>query len=136
MYYEQNNFPTEVELNKLYRSVGWFNYLTDAFTLTTLLRQSSFFVTVIDNEQLIGLVRVVTDNISIVYIQDLIVLPAYQNQGIGTQLLDIVMNEFQHIRQIVLLTDNEQLHKKFYEKSGFIDVSSNNCIGFMKLNTL
>ncbi|RIO75708.1 GNAT family N-acetyltransferase, partial [Staphylococcus gallinarum] len=56
MYYEQNKVPTEKELKELYHSVGWFNYLTDEFTLTTLLNQSSFFITVKDNEQLIGLI--------------------------------------------------------------------------------
>ncbi|GEQ05346.1 GNAT family N-acetyltransferase [Staphylococcus gallinarum] len=136
MYYEQNKVPTEKELKELYHSVGWFNYLTDEFTLTTLLNQSSFFITVKDNEQLIGLVRVITDDISIVYIQDLIVLPAYQRHGIGSELLNQVLNSFQHIRQIVLLTDNEQTKRKFYEKSGLFEVSQNNCLGFMKLNTI
>ncbi|RIO96861.1 N-acetyltransferase, partial [Staphylococcus gallinarum] len=126
MYYEQNKVPTEKELKELYHSVGWFNYLTDEFTLTTLLNQSSFFITVKDNEQLIGLIRVITDDISIVYIQDLIVLPAYQRHGIGSELLNQVLNSFQHIRQIVLLTDNEQTKRKFYEKSGLFDVSQNN----------
>ncbi|PTL16237.1 GNAT family N-acetyltransferase, partial [Staphylococcus gallinarum] len=92
MYYEQNKVPTEKELKELYHSVGWFNYLTDEFTLTTLLNQSSFFITVKDNEQLIGLIRVITDDISIVYIQDLIVLPAYQRHGIGSELLNQVLN--------------------------------------------
>jgi ribosomal protein S18 acetylase RimI-like enzyme len=136
MYYEQNKVPTEKELKELYHSVGWFNYLTDEFTLTTLLNQSSFFITVKDNEQLIGLIRVITDDISIVYIQDLIVLPAYQRHGIGSELLNQVLNSFQHIRQIVLLTDNEQTKRKFYEKSELFDVSQNNCLGFMKLNTI
>ncbi|MCD8827997.1 GNAT family N-acetyltransferase [Staphylococcus gallinarum] len=136
MYYEQNKVPTEKELKELYHSVGWFNYLTDEFTLTTLLNQSSFFITVKDNEQLIGLIRVITDDISIVYIQDLIVLPAYQRHGIGSELLNQVLNSFQHIRQIVLLTDNEQTKRKFYEKLGLFDVSQNNCLGFMKLNTI
>ncbi|MCD8786413.1 GNAT family N-acetyltransferase [Staphylococcus gallinarum] len=136
MYYEQNKVPTEKELKELYHSVGWFNYLTDEFTLTKLLNQSSFFITVKDNEQLIGLIRVITDDISIVYIQDLIVLPAYQRHGIGSELLNQVLNSFQHIRQIVLLTDNEQTKRKFYEKSELFDVSQNNCLGFMKLNTI
>ena len=35
----------------------------------------------------------------------------------------------------VLLTDNEQAKRKFYEKSGLFEVSQNNCLGFMKLNT-
>ncbi|MCD8819957.1 hypothetical protein NQ035_01090 [Staphylococcus gallinarum] len=78
MYYEQNKVPTEKELKELYYSVGWFNYLTDEFALTTLLNQSSFFITV---------------------------------------------------------KDNEQAKRKFYEKSGLFEVSQNNCLGFMKLNT-
>ena len=78
----------------------------------------------------------ITDDISIVYIQDLIVLPAYQRHGIGSELLNQVLNSFQHIRQIVLLTDNEQTKRKFYEKSGLFEVSQNNCLGFMKLNTI
>ncbi|WP_162846367.1 GNAT family N-acetyltransferase, partial [Staphylococcus gallinarum] len=59
-----------------------------------------------------------------------------QRHGIGSELLNQVLNSFQHIRQIVLLTDNEQTKRKFYEKSGLFEVSQNNCLGFMKLNTI
>lgn len=134
MDYYINELPLEAELYNLYHSVGWFNYLSCEYKLTAMLEQSSYFVTVKHDNQLVGLIRALTDGISIVYIQDLLVLPEYQNKGVGKQLLNYVLKQYNGVRQIVLTTDNDPTKKYFYEKSGLFATIDFNCISYMKLN--
>lgn len=70
--------------------------------------------------ELIGLIRVVGDGLTIIYIQDLLVLNAYQNQGIAKKLIQLVLNKYKNVRQKVLLTEESPEVRYFYEKNGFL----------------
>ena len=72
----------------LYTAVGWSAYTKDIQQLAMGIQQSLKVITVWDEQQLIGLIRSVGDGETILYIQDLLVHPAYQNKGIGTQLIE------------------------------------------------
>ena len=72
----------------LYTAVGWSAYTKDIQQLAMGVQQSLKVITVWDEQQLIGLIRSVGDGETILYIQDLLVHPAYQNKGIGTQLIE------------------------------------------------
>lgn len=65
--------------------------------------------------------RVVGDGVSIVYIQDLIVLEAHKRKQIGTKLMNHVLALYSNVRQITLLTDDVQELKDFYTSLGFKD---------------
>lgn len=41
-----------------------------------------------DHSQLVGLIRVVGDGLTFIYVQDLLVNSAYQRRGIGTKLIN------------------------------------------------
>lgn len=56
-------------------------------------------ITVWHEQQLIGLIRSVGDGETILYIQDLLVHPAYQNKGIGTQLIEKMVQAYPKVRQ-------------------------------------
>lgn len=81
---------------------------------------------------LVGLIRVVGDGYSIVYIQDILVLQEYQNNGIGKKLIEIVLNKYKDVRQKVLLTDNKDKTILFYKKVGFLKAEEFGCIAFAK----
>jgi ribosomal protein S18 acetylase RimI-like enzyme len=53
------------------------------------------------------------------FIQDILINPGFQRQGIGRELLSNCLERYQHVRMKVLITDDEERQKKFYESLGF-----------------
>lgn len=49
--------------------------------------------------------------------------PAFQKSGAGRALLEAVQARYQHVRQFVLITDNEPGQRAFYEALGFTEGS-------------
>lgn len=82
-------------------------------------------------EELVGIIRVVGDGHSIIYIQDILVLPAYQRKGIGRLLLKNVLEKYSQVYQKVLLTDDQPKTKQFYESMGFRTADKFGCVGFV-----
>jgi GNAT superfamily N-acetyltransferase len=68
---------------------------------------------------LVGLARVLSDDVAIVYLQDILVHPDFQRHGIGEQLIRSCLTKYAHVRSKVLLTDADQRQHQFYEKAGF-----------------
>ena len=85
-----------------------------------------------ENEELLGIVRVVGDGYTIIWIQDILVFPSKQRQGIGTALLKAVLNKYPDVRQIELATDNTPETIAFYKSLGFSEFSEIGCCGFMR----
>lgn len=125
------NYNDEEILN-LYKSVGWSAYTKQPEILRNGFLNSLLILAAYDNNKLIGIIRVVGDGYTIIFIQDILVLPEYQRKGIGTALLQEVLNQFKDIRQIELVTDNTPKTIAFYKSMGFYEMSEINCCGFMK----
>lgn len=121
------------QVMKLYNDVGWYAYTKDASTLNNALRASLDVISAWDGEELVGLIRVVGDGLTILYIQDILVLNAYQNQGIATKLMEQVMQKYEHVRQKVLLTEEAPDVRHFYEKNGFESCDKGSLVAFAKL---
>ena len=130
--YKKNDTISFEEIFPLYEAVGWTNYTTNPTMLKNALEHSLFILTARDEEgKLIGFLRAVGDGYSILYIQDIIVLPEYQRQGIGTQLLRQTLKYFNEVYQIILTTDSELKTIAFYEDNGFTALSKYGCTSFM-----
>ena len=114
----------------LYKSVGWENYTHDPVMLKNAYQHSLCIMSAYVEEKLAGIIRVVGDGYSIVYMQDLIVHPDYQKKGIGTALINAIFEKYQNVYQIVLLSDEDNVG--FYEKTGFKKVSDMGCCTFIK----
>ncbi len=112
------NYKQE-EIIKLYLSVGWINYTERPEMLKEAYSNSLYMIGAYDGDNLIGIIRVVGDGHSIIYIQDIIVQPDYQRRGIGKDLLERVLEKYAHVYQKILLTMNEEKTVKFYESVGF-----------------
>lgn len=119
-------------LFSLYTAVGWSAYTKDIQQLALGIQQSLEVITVWHEQQLIGLIRSVGEGETILYIQDLLVHPAYQNKGIGTQLIEKMVQAYPKVRQKVLLTENEQRTRRFYEKCQFQSVATQEMICFYR----
>lgn len=112
--------PDLPELLDLYASVGWTSYTRDPEALARAVRQSGFVWTTRDGAgQLLGLVRGVTDDVSILYVQDILVTPAWQRRGVGRALMEAVLERYPHVMQTVLLTDDGPGQLAFYRSLGF-----------------
>ncbi len=118
-----NDAPAARELAELYASVGWDAYLADPAALAASVARSTYVVTARSEGRLIGLARGLSDDFSVFYLQDLLVHPDHQRRGIGRALLKRCVERFAHVRQKVLLTDDEPHQHQLYESAGYRDVT-------------
>ena len=103
----------------LYNSVGWVAYTNKPEELQKAFENSSYINLAFVDSKLVGVIRTLSDSVSIHYIQDIIVHPDYQRHGVGRGLLDSALSLYNEVRTHVLLTDNEEKQKLFYESLGF-----------------
>lgn len=122
--FEQQGAFTKQEIKELYTAVNWTLYTKD-LDQTLFAISCSDYIIARNDTQLIGLIRGVTDQVSILFIQDLLVHPDFQQQKIGSSLIHQLTQCFPQIGQIVLLTDCTDKTKKFYLHNGFLDTSDN-----------
>ena len=109
----------ESEILNLYSSVNWSNYTQNPSMLKNAYKHSLKILGAYDADKLVGIIRAVGDGYSIVYIQDIIVLPEYQRKGIGTLLLDKILSEYKNVYQKALMSDNTEKNIQFYKSVGF-----------------
>lgn len=116
----------------LYNDVGWSSYTKDRDSLIKSIKNSLKVISVWDKGLLVGLIRVVGDGHSIIYIQDILILQKYQNRGIGKRLIEIILDKYKNVMQKVLLTDKEEKNILFYKKVGFSMAEEFGCVSFVK----
>jgi len=121
-------------LIELYTAVGWTAYTSEERRgdLAKAIENSTFVVSAWDGDKLIGLARVLSDDVSIFYLQDILVHPDYQRQGIGEQMIQACLVRYEHVRAKVLMTDDEERQRLFYERVGFRNTKG---LANAKLNT-
>ncbi len=117
-----DDLPDRAELVQLYDAVGWTSYTTDPDVLVAAVEGSTRVVTARYEEELLGLARVLSDGASIAYLQDVLVRPELQREGVGRQLVQTALQPFEHVRQKVLLTDDEPRQRAFYESLGYTEL--------------
>lgn len=123
----------EGEILNLYDSVGWSNYTSNPSMLTNAYKHSLKILGAYDADKLVGIIRVVGDGYSMVYIQDIIVLPEYQRKGIGTLLLEKILFEYKNVYQKALMTDNTEKNIQFYKSVGFMMDTDIDVRAFLKI---
>ena len=120
MKIEINTLTPELFL-ELYSSVGWeppcIEQVREALTNTL----AAF--TVYDNEQAVGMVRLIGDGGMSFYIKDFAIIPSFQSKGVGTLLMESMEK---YIRDSIssdwavsleLISTKEAV--PFYKKKGF-----------------
>ena len=115
----------------LYQAVGWTNYTNQLQMLAQALTHSLAIYLARDGEKIVGLVRLVGDGFSSVFVQDLIVLPSYQRQGIGSALMKQALADYKDAYQVQLATDESEKTLGFYRSLGFETLSSFQCTGMI-----
>lgn len=123
----------EQEIIDLYQSVGWTNYTSCPEMLEEAYKNSLCILGAFEKEKLVGVVRVVGDGISIVFVQDILVLPEYQRQGVGSALMRAILKKYASVYQVELLTDSTEKSKAFYSSVGLVPVSELGCSAYIRM---
>ncbi len=128
--YKHMKAMNQEQLEQLYSDVGWTAYTKNLDLLQQALQQSLDVLSAWDGDRLVGLIRTFGDGLTILYIQDILVLNAYQNKGIATQLLQMILQKYEAVRQKVLLTEEAPDVRHFYEKNGFESCDKGSLVAF------
>jgi len=118
----------------LYQAVGWTNYTHQPEMLEQALSHSLVIYLALDGDAVAGLIRLVGDGFSSVLVQDLIVLPIYQRQGIGSALMKEALEDYKDAYQVQLVTEQTEKNVRFYCSMGFEVLSTYDCIGMTWAN--
>lgn len=119
--FKENNKNIE-EFNYLYNAVGWGAY-NEKITKRSL--DNTFYsISVYDDDKVIGYGRLIGDTICFIYVHDIIVLPEYQGQKIGTIIMKKLLEKVNEIKKenpdLRVYLGASKNREKFYEKFGFI----------------
>lgn len=121
MEFRSGIVPSAEALVQLYEAVGWSAYTKDPAQLKRAAAGSSLLISAWEKRELLGLARVISDGETIAYLQDILVHPDHQRRGIGRELFIRAITPFAHVRQKVLITDDEPGQRAFYESLGFTE---------------
>lgn len=114
--------PTVEEYNELNNSVGWGERNSEI--VEEALKNSIYCICAYEENKLIGFARIVGDKTIFLYIQDVMVNPEYQKKGIGTKIIENILNKIEDFRKInpnikVYLCASKN-RESFYERFGFV----------------
>ncbi len=120
------NKITANDFNYLTEKVGWG--IRDINIVEEALKNTLYSVTIYDDNKIIGYGRLIGDKTIFLYIQDVMVIPEYQNKKIGTKIMNLLIdkvNEYKKINpNIRTYLGASKGKEKFYEKFGFKTRSS------------
>jgi GNAT superfamily N-acetyltransferase len=99
-----------------------------------VLRSSYRVVVALDftTGRAVGFITAISDGVLTAFVPWLEVLPDYQGQGIGTQLLRRMLTELDHLYSVDLICDRGL--RKFYERLGMIPLQGMGRRNFAALN--
>ena len=111
-------FPTNDEFNFLFNSVGWG--LRNEIKIESHRNSSCFSVCVYLDNNIVGMARVVGDG-AYYTVFDVVVHSNFQKQGIGSMMMQEIVNWFNSIKDddSYLYLGASENKEKFYEKFGF-----------------
>lgn len=113
------HLKSPVGLYGLYRRLGWAEFLQlDAEQLARAMEGSWYVLYAYAGDRLIGTGRIVSDGVINAYLCGLGVDPEYRNQGIGTQIMEQLIERCLQSNLHVQFFCEEHL-VPFYEQLGF-----------------
>jgi len=106
----------------LRNSAGWPKAHIEQ--IETGLKNSAYIVTAKDGDITVGMARLVSDGGYVVFIVDVIVLPEYQRNGIGKNMMGHLMEHINNMLKDGYFIQVDLMAAKgkdtFYEKFGFV----------------
>ncbi len=114
------SLPDKDQYFKLFESTGWNkNYNLNQDQVFETLLNSWYTISAYQDNKLLGFGRIISDGIMHALILDMIILPGYQNKGIGSSIINKLKEKCfsNKIRDIQLFSAKEKAG--FYLKHGF-----------------
>lgn len=134
--YQEEREISRICLLSLYEDAKWYSYTNEIEKLEKGIENSLYVLTARDEDKLVGLLRIVGDGNTIIYIQDILVLSTYKRKKIGSKMMEIGLSKFSNVRQKVLLTDDTKETRRFYESLGFVSCDKGELVSFVKIDSL
>lgn len=111
------------EFNMLYESVGWGAY-DNKDIVKRALENTYYSVSVYEDNKIIGFGRLIGDCACFMYIQDVMVMPEFQNQKIGTLIMNKLLEKIKELQKenpsIRVYLGASKGKEEFYERFGFV----------------
>lgn len=114
--YKINNNTSAKEIADLREAVGW-NRMEECYRNPLLT--SYFNISCFEKDLLIGYLDVVCNGVTDAYIQDLMVRPEYQRNGIGTNLMKMAIKKLKDDQIYMISVVFEERLLSFYKRFGF-----------------
>ncbi len=108
---------SEAELKELFSSCGWSS-AKKPDVLVLAFHNASNVVCAYDKDKLVGIVRSMDDGFWSSNIDCLLIHKDYQNRGIGTKLIQILLQKLSNVEYMNVCPD-EKKNINFYKKFGF-----------------
>ena len=119
----KNEPPDPQQYAQLFATTGWNDiYKAKVKELAKALEGSWYVVAAYDQDELVGMGRVVSDGVLYAMLYDVIVEPSHQNQGIGSTILDRLIDGCTAAGASGIFNCSPAMGKApFYRKRGFVD---------------
>ena len=114
--YRENKDIDAGDLQDLFTSVGWESGKYPQ-QLQSAIARSDCVVTAWDDDRLVGLMSALSDGFMTAYFPYLVVRPNYQKRGIGTAIVQRMLENYSSCGRKVLIAYDHAV--PFYEKCGF-----------------
>jgi GNAT superfamily N-acetyltransferase len=114
-YREKSELPRDLVID-LYSQCGW-SAAEKPDELLLALTNSQTVISAWHQDLLVGLGNAISDGALVVYYSHLLVLPSYQNKGIGREIMRHLQSRYANFHQQILLAVDNAI--PFYEKLGF-----------------
>ena len=110
------------EFNYLYEEVGWGAYSYECSKKA--LDNTLYSISIYDEDKIIGFGRLIGDGICFIYIHDVMVVPSFQSQGIGSMIMSKLLEKVKEIKvenpSVRTYLGASTGKEGFYEKFGFV----------------
>jgi spermidine synthase len=120
--------PTDQQVEQiiqLYRQAGWWpDSAPDDIDLTRkIIQGSQIFIAALEEDEIIGMGRAISDGISDAYIQDVTVRKDFRGSGIATRIIEMIIKTLQqqNINWIGVIAENNT--HPLYQQLGFEKMS-------------
>lgn len=131
--YKEFDVTEMADVIAIYENAGWVAYLQDEDKLFSAFENSLYLFGAFSDGQLIGFARVVGDGEHIVIVQDLVIISEHQHCGIGSCLLEKIMDKYQTVRTFMVVTDIEDKRSNtFYQKFGMKKLEQYDMVGYVR----
>ncbi len=119
-----HEIPDKEKYLELFETTDWnTSYQASSYELNKAIQNSWYVIAAYENHELIGFGRIVSDGVLYAMIYDLIVKPAFQSQGVGTCILEQLIEKCKKVNMRCIQLFSAQGKIDFYQKRGFIQRS-------------